>query len=53
MQQDGYFGERVAATYDDDVAASHRESIDSAVELLFELANHGRALEFAIGLLCH
>ena len=49
MQQDGYFGERVAATYDDDIAASHQDSIDSAVELLFELANHGRTLEFAIG----
>ena len=49
MHEDGYFGGKVAATYDDDVAASDQGSIDPAVDLLFELANGGRALEFAIG----
>ena len=49
MHEDGYFGAKVAATYDDDVAASDQDSIDAAVDLLFELANGGRALEFAIG----
>ena len=49
MHEDGYFGAKVAATYDDDVAASDQGSIDAAVDLLFELANGGRALEFAIG----
>lgn len=49
MHEDGYFGAKVAATYDDDVAASDQDSIEPAVDLLFELANRGRALEFAIG----
>ena len=49
MHEDGYFGGKVAATYDDDVAASDQGSIEPAVDLLFELANSGRALEFAIG----
>ena len=49
MHEDGHFGGKVAATYDDDVAASAQGSIEAAVDLLFELANHGRALEFAIG----
>jgi SAM-dependent methyltransferase len=47
---DGYFGERVAAGYDD---LSDRmfqpEAIDPAVSLLAELAGGGRALELAIG----
>ena len=47
---DGYFGERVAAGYDD---LSDRmfqpEAIDPAVSLLAELAGDGRALELAIG----
>ena len=49
MHEDGYFGAKVAATYDDDVAASDQDSINSAIDLLFEIANGGRALEFAIG----
>ena len=49
MHEDGYFGGKVAATYDDDVAASDQGSIDPAIDLLFELANNGHALEFAIG----
>ena len=47
---DGYFGERVAAGYDD---LSDRmfqpEAIDPAVSLLAELAGGGPALELAIG----
>lgn len=47
---DGYFGENVAATYDEssaDMFAKH--VVDSAVGLLAELAGAGRALEFGIG----
>lgn len=47
---DGYFGESVAATYDEDVADSFEPwEIDAAVDLLAELAGQGRALELAIG----
>lgn len=47
---DGYFGEDVAATYDDPAdPANSPEAISPAVELLAELARGGRALEFAIG----
>jgi SAM-dependent methyltransferase len=50
MDEDGYFGERVAATYDD----SSWEMFDPAVvgpavDLLAELAASGRALELGIG----
>jgi len=47
---DGYFGERVAASYDD--SSDHifqPEAIDPAVCLLAELASGGNALELAIG----
>jgi len=47
---DGYFGERVAASYDDPSDRMFRpEAIDPAVNLLAELAGSGRALELAIG----
>ncbi len=47
---DGYFGERVAATYDEDVADAFEPwELAAAVELLAELAGTGRALELAIG----
>jgi len=47
---DGYFGERVAASYDDPADAMFKpEAIDPAVSLLAELAGGGRALELAIG----
>jgi SAM-dependent methyltransferase len=47
---DGYFGERVAAGYDDPSDPMFRpEAIDPAVGLLAELAGSGRALELAIG----
>src|SRR5881398_1724211 len=42
---DGYFGESVAARYDQTSA----EMFEPAVDLLAELAGGGRALEFGIG----
>jgi len=47
---DGYFGERVAASYDDpDDRMNQQAAIDPAVDLLAELAGTGPALELAIG----
>ena len=47
---DGYFGERVAASYDDPSDPMFQpEAIDPAVRLLAELAAGGQALELAIG----
>jgi SAM-dependent methyltransferase len=48
--QDGYFGEEVAATYDEATAEMFdKGAVDPAVGLLAELAGGGRALEFGIG----
>ncbi|WP_030739965.1 class I SAM-dependent DNA methyltransferase [Streptomyces sp. NRRL F-5135] len=48
--EDGYFGEEIAATYDESSAAMFRpEAVDPAVDLLAGLARDGRALEFASG----
>jgi hypothetical protein len=45
-----YFGERVAASYDDLWDRWFQpEAIDPVVSLLAELAGSGRALELAIG----
>jgi hypothetical protein len=45
-----YFGERVAAGYDDLYGRAFQpEAVDPAVSLLAELAGSGRALELAIG----
>lgn len=50
MDDDGYFGEPVAARYDDAVDDMlDRASIDTAVDFLAELAGSGRALELGIG----
>ena len=47
---DGYFGESVAASYDEESAEmSTPDAVDPAVELLAELAGRGRALELGIG----
>lgn len=47
---DGYFGETVAATYDDPADRVFQpEVIDATVSLLAELAGDGGALELAIG----
>lgn len=50
LDDDGYFGESVAATYDQAEADMFRpEAVDPAVDLLAELAGDGPALEFGIG----
>ncbi|MGW3623087.1 class I SAM-dependent DNA methyltransferase [Streptomyces sp. NPDC000880] len=47
---DGYFGERVAAAYDESSADMFTPRvIDAAVDVLAELAGDGRALELGIG----
>ena len=46
---DGYFGKRVAATYDDSSHVFEPGAVDPAVSLLAELAGDGRALELAVG----
>lgn len=50
-QDDGYFGERVAAVYDsyEDREEFGAEDIQATVDFLAELAGEGPALEFAIG----
>jgi SAM-dependent methyltransferase len=50
VHDDGYFGERVAARYDESSAEMFDPSVvDPAVDLLAELAGSGRALELGIG----
>jgi SAM-dependent methyltransferase len=49
MHDDGYFDERVAATYDSDEGMFAPEAVEPAVDVLAELAGDGAALEFAIG----
>ncbi len=50
MDDDGYFGEDVAATYDDPADESNQAAaIDPAVDVLADLAGSGRVLELAIG----
>lgn len=46
---DGFFDERVAATYDDDPEMFDAAVVDPAVAFLAELAGDGPALEFAVG----
>src|SRR5215470_18708851 len=47
---DGYFGEPVAATYDEESAEMFAPAaVDPAVDLLAGLAGDGRALELGIG----
>jgi SAM-dependent methyltransferase len=50
MNEDGCFGEPVAARYDQSAAEmSGADVVDPAVSLLAELAGHGQALELGIG----
>lgn len=49
MERDGYFGGRVAASYDLDLAGTGRAEVGPTADLLRELAQGGRALELAIG----
>lgn len=47
---DGYFGERIAAAYDENAAELFDPTVvDPAVDFLAELAGSGRALELGIG----
>jgi SAM-dependent methyltransferase len=49
-EADGYFGERVAATYDDPSSEMFRpDAVDAVAEVLAELASGGRALELGVG----
>ncbi|MEU7334754.1 class I SAM-dependent methyltransferase [Streptomyces sp. NPDC007074] len=50
LDDDGYFGESIAAGYDESAADMFRpDAVDPAVDLLAKLAAGGRALEFGIG----
>jgi SAM-dependent methyltransferase len=50
MDEDGYFGESVAASYDDPSAEMFDpRAVESTVDVLAELAGGGRALEFGVG----
>jgi len=50
MDEDGYFGERVAAAYDEESAEMFEpDVVDAAVDVLAGLAGGGRALELGIG----
>src|SRR5580698_645729 len=50
VDEDGYFGADIAATYDDDDSAEFDPAvIGSTAEFLAGLAGQGRALEFAVG----
>jgi SAM-dependent methyltransferase len=49
VRDDGYFDERIAATYDDDAAIFDPHVIDPVVHFLAALAGRGPALEFGIG----
>jgi predicted TPR repeat methyltransferase len=48
--EDSYFGDRVAAKYDESLADMFKPSVvDAVVEVLAGLAGGGRALELGIG----
>ena len=50
MHDDGYFGEDVAASYDDDAADMYDPPVlEPAVDFLAGLAGDGRALELGVG----
>ncbi|SHM61742.1 class I SAM-dependent DNA methyltransferase [Cryptosporangium aurantiacum] len=50
MSEDGYFGESVAATYDDPESTEFQpDVVTTTVDVLAELAGSGPAVEFAIG----
>jgi SAM-dependent methyltransferase len=49
QDEDGYFGEDVAAAYDETDGMFAAAAVDPAVDLLARLAGAGRALELAIG----
>jgi SAM-dependent methyltransferase len=47
--EDGYFGERAAATYDEEPEVFGPGAADAMADVLAELAGGGRALELGIG----
>ncbi len=47
--EDGYFGERAAATYDESAEIFEPGAVNAVVSFLAELADGGRALELGIG----
>jgi SAM-dependent methyltransferase len=50
MEDDGYFGERIAATYDDSSAERFQPAhVDAVADVLAGLAGGGRTLELGIG----
>ncbi|MFK0115399.1 class I SAM-dependent DNA methyltransferase [Streptomyces sp. NPDC090994] len=50
VDDDGYFSEPIAATYDESAADLFRpEAVDPVVDVLAGLAGDGRALEFGVG----
>jgi hypothetical protein len=50
MSEEGFFGEHVAARYDEDSAAMFDPAVvEPTVDVLAELAGDGAALEFAVG----
>lgn len=50
MPSDGYFGEKVASTYDEDLENSFTpEAVEPIVDFLAEISGNGSALEFGIG----
>jgi SAM-dependent methyltransferase len=50
LDDDGYFGERVAARYDESAAEMFDSAIvDPVIDFLVEIAGNGRALELGIG----
>jgi len=49
MNDDGYFGDSVAARYDAVHGGSDTKEVRMMVDKLYKLANGGNALEFAIG----
>jgi SAM-dependent methyltransferase len=50
MDDDGYFGESIAASYDDSSeGAFDPRVVESTVDVLAEIAGGGRALEFGVG----
>lgn len=50
LDEDGYFGEDIAETYDESSADMFRpEAVEPAVDLLADLAGDGQALELGIG----
>jgi SAM-dependent methyltransferase len=50
LDDDGYFGERVAARYDESAAEMFDPAIvDPVIDFLVEIAGNGRALELGIG----